>query len=497
MGKKPKVAFFDFAGCEGDQLQIANLEEKILNLLDLVEIVSFREVMTEHSNDYDIAFVEGSITRPMDEERLKTIRAEAKKLIALGDCACNGGVNKLRNDWSVEDVEEEVYQGSEDVIKDNEFFNAYPTKAVDEIVDVDYYIRGCPVEGEQVFYFIKRLVSMPLESNKDVYFDITLKNIDVDERSLVSYNPNKCILCRRCANICQDVLGVDALGPVDRGWTTIISTPENIGFDANGCIQCGQCISVCPVNALYTKSPVEGLIEELKNSELSIAVDSVALASFVQNHRLLSDLDPSLAEKYVVAGLRKIGFRRVLQYDNYLHKSREEDEKADSAILASWCLPARNYFDVSSTSVLRSYEENSPWNLLIGEEGEGVCLLSPCIGLKEIERLGPVITSPELEELFNKMELDLGFLDPENGEYDGEVVDEGFEHPGVPSKKDTFNITDDLKNELAESDLSEGPIGVFPCLKGCVSGGGNYPTVDESDIQERVDWINNLRGVNL
>ena len=68
--EKPKVAFFDFAGCEGDQLQVINLEEDLLKVLEAVEIVSFREAMKGHSDDYDIAFVEGSITRRSDETRL-------------------------------------------------------------------------------------------------------------------------------------------------------------------------------------------------------------------------------------------------------------------------------------------------------------------------------------------------------------------------------------------------------------------------------------------
>ena len=81
---KPKVAFFDFAGCEGDQLQIANLEEEILDLLGQVEVVSFREVMKEHSDDYDIAFIEGSCTRLQDEERLKQILKNASIIVAIG-----------------------------------------------------------------------------------------------------------------------------------------------------------------------------------------------------------------------------------------------------------------------------------------------------------------------------------------------------------------------------------------------------------------------------
>jgi sulfhydrogenase subunit delta len=78
---KPKVAFFDFAGCEGDQLQIANLEEDILGLLDLVDIVSFREVMKEHSDNYDIAFVEGSCTRLQDEDRLRESERMQRQLL--------------------------------------------------------------------------------------------------------------------------------------------------------------------------------------------------------------------------------------------------------------------------------------------------------------------------------------------------------------------------------------------------------------------------------
>ena len=89
---KPKVAFFDFASCEGCQLQIANLEDELLDVLGLVELVNFREVMTERSDDYAIAFVEGAITRPHDEERIRAIRAQAAILVAYGACAHLGGV---------------------------------------------------------------------------------------------------------------------------------------------------------------------------------------------------------------------------------------------------------------------------------------------------------------------------------------------------------------------------------------------------------------------
>ena len=97
MSTKPKVAFFDFASCEGCQLQIANLEEEIIDLVSLVDLVEFREVMTEKAPSYDIAFVEGSITRKKDEARLQDIRERSGLLVALGACAATGGLNKLKN----------------------------------------------------------------------------------------------------------------------------------------------------------------------------------------------------------------------------------------------------------------------------------------------------------------------------------------------------------------------------------------------------------------
>ena len=79
--KKVKIAFFDFADCEGCQLQITYLYTDFLGLLDHCEIVNFREAMSERSDDYDIAFVEGSITREHDVERVTKIRNNAKILI--------------------------------------------------------------------------------------------------------------------------------------------------------------------------------------------------------------------------------------------------------------------------------------------------------------------------------------------------------------------------------------------------------------------------------
>ncbi len=490
-----KIAVFDFASCEGCELQIANLEEEILELIDLVDVVSFREVMKEHSDDYDIAFVEGSINRPIDAERLKEIRERAKILIALGDCATTGCINKLRNEWPESEVLAEVYPGAKKQMKDNEFFDVFPTKAINEVVDVDFYIRGCPVRKEQVLYYIKRLYDMPPTTNKDLDFGIILRDMEIDNRSVIKYNPRKCILCRRCVHICQDVMGIDALGIVEKGSEAIISTPLDIGFDANGCIRCGQCISTCPVGALGNRSPVETLAMEVKKQKLSIALDSVALTAFVQKHTALRTMEPELAERYVIAGLRSVGFRKVLQYDYYLARSREMDEASDAPVLASWCRAAQNYFTERELNTLQVKPENSPWSLLLEDESKGICLLSPCSAMKEVEEFNYVLTSANLIELFKQLECDLEFMDPEQAAYDGKTVQNGFQHPGVPGSKNGFGIRKDLMEKLSAANLPRGPVNVYPCLAGCVNGGGTPPTIDEMDIEQRIDWLHELRGV--
>ena len=107
---RPKVAFFDFTSCEGCQLTVLDALQTHPELLDAVEIVQFREAMTEKGEDYLIAFVEGSLARPADEERLRGIREKAGILVALGSCAHIGGVNAIRNRQPLEKVRKHEFQ---------------------------------------------------------------------------------------------------------------------------------------------------------------------------------------------------------------------------------------------------------------------------------------------------------------------------------------------------------------------------------------------------
>lgn len=151
---KPRVAIFDFACCEGCQLQIVNLEEEILDLLTVVVPVEWREAMSEQSETYDIAIVEGSITRPADAERLKAIRARAGILIALGACATIGGINKLKNNFEIPDVQQCVYGPA----AGQPHLQTAPVQALDEVVKVDFKVQGCPIDNREFAAILRELL---------------------------------------------------------------------------------------------------------------------------------------------------------------------------------------------------------------------------------------------------------------------------------------------------------------------------------------------------
>ena len=79
--QKVRVGVFDFTGCEGCELQLANKEDSLLDFLSLLEVVNFREVSSDRGHDYDVALIEGNISRADEIDRLKDIRAKAKVLV--------------------------------------------------------------------------------------------------------------------------------------------------------------------------------------------------------------------------------------------------------------------------------------------------------------------------------------------------------------------------------------------------------------------------------
>ena len=198
--ERPKVGVFDFTSCEGCELQLANKEETLVDFLKVVDLVSFREISSATDGAYDVALVEGAITRSDEIERLKRIRERAKVLVALGSCACFGGVNRLKNSFDLDEANREVYgdDPKETLI----------ARAVKEIVPVDLQIPGCPVSKEEVERIVQHLV-----------WD-------------VPYLPPAypvCLECRQRYTVCVFWKGQLCLGPITAGGCNAPCPAGNLG----------------------------------------------------------------------------------------------------------------------------------------------------------------------------------------------------------------------------------------------------------------------------
>lgn len=75
-----------------------------------------------------------------------------------------------------------------------------------------------------------------------------------DNHPFIVRDPNKCILCGLCVRVCDEVMGVGALGLVNRGFDTVVKPNMEKPLIESGCISCGQCVSVCPTGALQEKT---------------------------------------------------------------------------------------------------------------------------------------------------------------------------------------------------------------------------------------------------
>ena len=110
MSRRPKLAVFKFASCDGCQLSLLDCEDELLAIASRVEIANFPEASRRMlKGPYDVTLVEGSITTPHDAERIKEVRRVSKQLVTIGACATAGGVQALRNFGSLPALMAGVY----------------------------------------------------------------------------------------------------------------------------------------------------------------------------------------------------------------------------------------------------------------------------------------------------------------------------------------------------------------------------------------------------
>ncbi len=187
--KKPKLAVWKFASCDGCQLSLLDCEDELLAIAKEITIANFPEASRAIvKGPYDISLVEGSITTPHDAERIHKIRRMSKCLVTIGACATAGGIQALRNFADVNDFVSIVYANPAYIETLNK------STPIADHVFVDFELRGCPINKYQLVEFI----SATLNGRKP----------NIGTHSV-------CMECKMKGNVCVMVSsGIPCLGPV-------------------------------------------------------------------------------------------------------------------------------------------------------------------------------------------------------------------------------------------------------------------------------------------
>jgi coenzyme F420-reducing hydrogenase gamma subunit len=187
--RRPKLAVWKFASCDGCQLTLLDCEDELLAVADALEIAHFVEASSARlRGPYDLSLVEGSVTTPRDVERIHEIRRRSKVLVTIGACATAGGIQALRNFGDVKEFLALVYARPEYVAT---LERSTPIAAH---VFVDYELRGCPIDKRQLLEVIGAFLA---------------------GRRPATPADSVCGECKRRGTVCVMVAeGVPCLGPV-------------------------------------------------------------------------------------------------------------------------------------------------------------------------------------------------------------------------------------------------------------------------------------------
>jgi F420-non-reducing hydrogenase small subunit len=183
MPDKPKVAFYWCASCGGCEESVVDLAENILDVVAAVDIVlwpvamDFKKSDVENMADGSVlaSMINGAIRTSEQEEMAKLIRKKSKIVIAYGSCAQLGGIPGLANQFQREEILKYVYEESPSTVNPEKkrpeikvdadgstvtlpaFFGS--VRALHQVIDVDYYLPGCPPTPKLLKQAIDMLLS--------------------------------------------------------------------------------------------------------------------------------------------------------------------------------------------------------------------------------------------------------------------------------------------------------------------------------------------------
>ena len=263
---------------------------------------------------------------------------------------------------------------------------------------------------------------------------------------------DKCIMCRRCENICNELQSVGALSGVNRGFMAVVATAFEQDIADSACVMCGQCVQVCPTGALTEVDDTRNVINAINNPSKTVIVQTAPAVRVALGEEF--GMEPgTLVTGKLAAALRRLGFNYVFDTDfaadltimeegtemlNRISRFMAGDKSVRLPILTSCCPGWVNFFehnfpdmlDVPSTAkspqqmfgaIAKSY-----WAEKMGIKREDLVVVSimPCLAKKyECQRdefkvngnpdVDFVLSTRELARLIKLYNLDLNEIEPE------------------------------------------------------------------------------------
>lgn len=166
MSDKPTIASDWLAGCAGCHMSLLDIDERLLAVVGAATLTStpITDLKQPAPEGVTVGILEGAVANSANEEVAIRMRQRCKVLVALGDCACFGGVPAMRNGVCLKAALKRAYVETESTVdgkvpSDPELAVMQEVRALKEVVEVDVHLPGCPPPPDAIFFVISELLA--------------------------------------------------------------------------------------------------------------------------------------------------------------------------------------------------------------------------------------------------------------------------------------------------------------------------------------------------
>jgi len=384
MSNKLKFAFYWSASCGGCEVAVLDVNEKILDVAKIADIVfwpvaidvKYKDVEAMPDKSIDVCFFNGAVRTSEQEEIAKLLRTKSKIMVSFGSCACLGGIPGLANQYSSEEIMYEAYIKALSVTNEEKVMPKILTKVsegelelprfyekvytLDEVVEVDYYLPGCPPTAEWIAKAVEAIAKGQLPPKGSVIgIDKTVCEECQKERTSekkikkiyrpyeIIPDPKKCLLDQ----------GIICMGPATRGGCK--AACPNVNMPCRGCY--GPAPNVYDQGAKMM-SAVASIIDSTNEEEIEKILSDVkdVIGTFYQfsleKSFLKGNIKPQIeTETYV--GEERREYPRVMADYLVVYRVLTEEEKKDITVtknlsLGGMCLTTNRSFNKGERIIL-------------------------------------------------------------------------------------------------------------------------------------------------